>query len=161
MRYSLKSWATLALTAGFVALTHSARAELVDAVAATVDKEVVLYSELKAEIGSELTNIRRSEASVEDKQKAADNLVRQALEEAINSRLLVREAKKNPQLQVTDKELDVYIEELRKKFDTPEAFVKAVGGSVSEFRERYRQQKMAQYMSVSKMDSFESQVVVS
>ncbi len=159
MRQFSKSW--VAVLACLVALARPVCAEPVDAVLATVDKEVVLYSELMSEIGEEVQKLRQSSSSAEQFEKAADELIRQALEESINSRLLVREAKKIPQLEVTDKELDVYMEDTRKRFDTPEDFVKAVGGSVSDFRERKRQQFMAQRMSVSKMDSFESQVVIS
>jgi peptidyl-prolyl cis-trans isomerase SurA len=164
MRHSLRSCVAVALTAGVLALGRPSPAETVDMVAATVDKDVVLSSELKSAIGSELKKLQQSATSRDQYEKAADELVRQALEEAINSRLLVREAKKIPQLEVTDKELDAYLEDVRKRFDTPEEFVRevnSVSGSVSEFRERRRQLIMAARMSTSKQDAFEAEVVVS
>jgi peptidyl-prolyl cis-trans isomerase SurA len=158
MRLRTKSW--LAACA-FVTLARPAAAgDLVDLVAATVDKEVVLYSSLMIQIGRELESLRKTATSSQDFENKAEPLVRQALEESINTLLLAREARKIPQLEVTDKELDLDEEQIRKDYDTPEDFVRAVG-SVSEFRERRRQMTLARRMSAVRMDSFESEVVVS
>jgi len=157
MRHRSTLWLGVFIVLG---LARSAPAQLIDAVAATVDKEVVLYSTLTAQIGKELQSLRETSTTQAEYKEAADMLLRQALEESINTLLLAREARKIPQLEVTEKDLDLYLDEVRKLFDTPEAFVKEVG-SVSEFRERRRQALLAQRMGVMRMDAFEAEVIVS
>ena len=68
-----------------------------------MDKDVVLLSEIKSAIRSEIEELRDKSASDREFQVALDKLVRQALDEAINSRLLVREARKDPKLAVDEK----------------------------------------------------------
>lgn len=157
MRRTTKIWlaATICLC-----LVRSAPAEIIDAVAATVDKDVVLYSSLMSQVGRELQSMRKTASSQEEYTAAANELMRQVLEESINTLLLAREARKIPQLEVTDKDLDQRLEVFQKDFDTPEAYIKAVG-SVSEFRERQRQLMLAQRMGYSRMESFKAEVVIS
>lgn len=139
-----------------------ATAELVDAVAATVDREVVLYSELMSEIGDELDNLRRTATSAEDYNRAADALLKEALNQSIDARLLVREARKFPELEVSDKDVDDSIEETRATVDvTPEEFIQRIGGSMSEFRERRREQMLAQRVAYARASAFEKEIVIS
>lgn len=144
-----------------VVVAQPARAELVDAVAATVDREVVLYSELMAEIGPTLEELRRTATSREDYNKRADAELRKALNEAIDARLLVREARKFPELAVSDKDIDDRIEEIRTGANmTPERFIEVIG-SMSEFREHEREQLLAMRVAYARASSFEKEVVIS
>lgn len=148
-----------------IALSGSAYAELIDAVVATVDKEVILYSDLLVAIGEELDNLQRSVSSQQEYNRRADQLLRDALEQAIENRLLLREARKYPEIADTvENRLEEVMEQARERFDTQEEFVEAVrgvAGSVSEFREQQRRQLLAQGMSATRLASFENQVVVS
>ncbi len=157
MRHRSKFWLGLAVLA---ACSRPASGKLIDAVVATVDKDVVLYSSIMVQIGKELEMLKTTATSQEQYQSESDALVHQALEESINTLLLAREARKIPQLEVTEKDLDLYLEEVRKLFDTPEEFVREVG-SVSEFRDRRRDALLAQRMGGSRMAGFESEVVIS
>lgn len=149
--------------AALLALTPlCAAAELVDAVAATVDREVVLYSELMSEIGPELENLRRTATSREDYNRTADRLLKEALNQSIDARLLVREARKYPDLVISDKVIDEDIEEMRVNAGmTPEQFIQAIGGSMSEFRERRRQMMLAQSVAFARVSAFEKEIVIS
>jgi len=144
------------------AAARPAGAELVDAVAATVDREVVLYSELMSEIGPELEGLRRSATSREEYNRAADELMREAINQSIDARLLVREARKFPELAVSEKDVDETIEGMRASAGlTPEEFIQAIGGSMSEFRERQRARMLAMRVAYARVTSFEKEIVIS
>lgn len=158
----MRSLLAILLAAAPLCATPPVAAELVDAVAATVDREVVLYSELMTEIGPELENLRRTATSREDYNRAADTLLKEALNQSIDARLLVREARKFPELQVSDKDVDESIEQTRATVKaTPEEFIQMIGGSMSEFRERRRQQMLAQRVAYARVSAFEKDIVIS
>lgn len=158
----MRSFPAILLALAPLCAASSAVAELVDAVAATVDREVVLYSELMSEIGPELENLRRTATSREEYNRAADRLLKEALNQSIDARLLVREARKYPELEVSDKDVDLSIEDTRTTVKaTPEEFIKMIGGSMSEFRERRRQQMLAQRVAYSRVNAFEKEIVIS
>ncbi len=144
-----------------LAIHSAARSEMIDAVVATVDKEVILYSDLMSQIGLELEDMRQKAANPADYQRQADQLAKDALDNSIERLLMAREAKKYPEMAVSDKELDETIERIRKERGaTTEDFVKEIAGSMSEYREWVRNQMIAQRMTVSRTRSFESEVVV-
>lgn len=139
------------------------QAELVDAVVATVDKEVILYSEIVSIIGSELENIRNTSTSQREYDRRADELISETLEEAIESKILLREARKFS-IEVSDDEIETQIDSLRSNFDSEKEFmaaVQAAGESLSDLRERTRKRQMARIVSVSKLHSFEDEIIVS
>ena len=141
----------------------SAHAELVDAVVATVDKDVILYSEILAVIGSELDNIRGLATSQREYDRRADELIEETLEEAIESKILLRQARKFA-VEVSDEEIEERIDSLRAQYDSEEEFMadlQEVGESLSDFRERTRKQIMSQRLAYSKLRTIESEVVVS
>lgn len=141
------------------AVTRPVHAELVDAVAATVDKEVILYSDLMLAVGNELDKLRQSATSQQEYNQRANQLLKDALDQAIENRLLLREARKFPQFAVDDQDLDAYMKKIRERYANEEAFVKEVG-SVSEFRERQRELLQAQRMAYVRRQNFEDEVVV-
>jgi peptidyl-prolyl cis-trans isomerase SurA len=137
-------------------------AELVDAVAATVGNEVILYSEIIAQIQSSLDDLRRTAPSREAFESQADALVLQTLEEAIESKILLREALLLG-IQVTNEEVDASIEQFRRELGSNEAFMKALqdaGETLSDFRERQRKRLLAGRMYYGKLRDLEKQVIV-
>lgn len=140
-----------------------AQAEFVDAVVATVDREVILYSEIVSVIGVELENIRNSSQSQREYDRRADVLVKATLEEAIESKILLREARKFSVV-VSDEEVEERVDSLRDRYESDEEFMaelQAAGESLSDFRDRTRKQVMSQRLAYSKLVSLESEIVVS
>ena len=141
----------------------STHADLVDAVVATVDKEVILHSEIVYSIGSELDNIRATSTSQREYDRRAEKLIRDTLEEAIESKILLREARKFS-IEISDEDVEARIDSLRSNFDSEEEFTAALhaaGESLSDLRERTRKQQMARIVSVTKLNSFEDEIIVS
>lgn len=136
--------------------------DLIDAVVATVDKDVILYSDLMSQVGVAIEELRRTSATREDFLRESNELVQDALDNSIERLLMAREARKYPQLAVSDKELDEQIQRIREdKGSTIEDFVKEVaGGSMAEYREWVRTQIIALRMTMMKTRSFDSEVTV-
>lgn len=150
------------LLGGFLLYGAAVHAELVDAVAATVGNEVILYSEIIAQIQSSLDELRRSAPSREAFESQADALMLQTLEEAIESKILLREALLLG-VQVTSEEVDASIEQFRRELGSNEAFMKALedaGETLSDFRERQRKRLLAGRMYYGKLRDLEKQVIV-
>ena len=140
-----------------------ASAELVDGVAATVGTEVILHSELVKEIVPFLNNLRKSAASDAEFDRQADAQLRVALEEAIDNKILLREALLAG-LEIKDKAVEERIAEIRKRFNSDEEFQKElerVGETMSDFRERVRKQILAISMGSRKHHLFEKEADVS
>jgi parvulin-like peptidyl-prolyl isomerase len=138
-------------------------AELIDTVLANVGTEVILYSDIMAAIGSALPEIQRTSPSVQERDRRIGELVRSALEESIQSKLLYREAIRSG-LMVSDESVESEIEEIRDRFDTPEDFLKALeesGETMSDFREQTRKRILASYMGSTRLRELENDVVVS
>ncbi len=136
---------------------------LVDAVIATVDKEVILYSEVVGPIRSELENIQNATTSQSEYDRRTDKLIRDTLEEAIESKILFREARKFS-VQVTDEDVEAQIDSLRSNFDSEEEFMAAVqsaGESLSDLRERTRKRIMARGLADFKLRSLKEEIIVS
>lgn len=158
-----RTLATVFIACSLVAGSFSTSAELVDAVAATVDKEVILYSELIAEIGTEIESLRASATDAADFERRSTEIIRGALDLAIESKILYREAQKFD-VQITDDEIEERMQSIRELYDTPEEFIRelqAAGESVSDFRERAKKQMMSQRISYSKLRTLEEEIVVS
>jgi len=154
--------ATIA-TALIVLLTvRGGTAEVIDMVVASVDQEAILYSEILMAIQPELQRIQQESPSQEAYNDTVEKLVEDSLDEAIESKILYREALKFS-VQVPDDKVEEQIEQIRKTFDTNEAFIKALtesGETLSDFRERTRKRIMAQSVEVSKMNTLEEEIVV-
>ncbi len=145
------------------ASSMATHAELVDAVVATVGKEVILYSEIVSIIGSELENIQKTSTSQREYDRRADKLIDDTLEEAIESKILLREARKFS-IEISDNDIEAHLDSLRSNFDSEEEFmaaVQAAGESLSDLRERTRKQQMARIVAISKLTSFEDEIIVS
>ena len=137
--------------------------ELVDQILATVDTEAILQSEIMMEIAPRLAELQSTAADAESFQKAADALMGEALEQAIDAKLLLREALRAG-IEIEEKRIDEQLAEFKKLYDSPEQFTKeleAAGETLGDLRVRIRKQSMARAMAVRKQGEFEKQVVVS
>lgn len=141
--------------------TVTAETALVDAVVATVDKEVILYSEIVIAVQSELERIQNTVTSQSEIERLTDILIRDTLEEAIESKILYREARKLP-IPELDEWVEEQIDSVRSSYDSEEEFIAtAAGGSLSDLRERIRKQRMAQILAVSKLSRLAEEIIVS
>lgn len=146
----------LALLALGVTVATVSSAELIDAVVATVDKEVILQSDIVTEIRPALQGLSGGEAE-------AQKLFNTALDQAIEQKILYREGVLND-IKITDAQLEERIKKYRDQFDSEEAFVKALsdaGETISDFRERIRKQTVALSMGMSKRFQLEKEITVS
>lgn len=152
------------LAAGIFALAPKpvAEAALLDAIVATVDTEVILYSELLSEVREELEKIQRSAGSDAEYEAESEKLLKAALDQAIETKLLYREAQIIG-IEVTDEEVEVQVEGLRDLFDSNEAFMRELeraDETLSDFRTRVRKRIMAQRLAYSRMKQYEAEEVV-
>lgn len=145
-----------------VLLALHARAALVDGVVATVDNEAILHSDLVEEAGPLLASLRRNAASEEQFRQEADKAIREALDQAIERKLLYRQAQLAG-MSVTDEQVEDRLNMIRKEYGSDAQFQEMTqeAGAMTEFRERLRQQVMALSMARSKQTQFEKEAVVS
>lgn len=140
-----------------------ASAEIVDQVVANVDTEVILLSDIMTEIGPQIADLRREAPNEEAFNKAVQDKVRATLDQAIENRILLREAQLAG-ASVDDATVEKRLEEYRKLFDTNEEFLReleAAGETMSDLRTRLRKQMLAVTMASRKMEELEDGVVVS
>lgn len=140
-----------------------AHGEIVDAVIASVDTEVILYSEVMAEIQQEIATVRRNASSSEEFNRRAEELMRGTLEQAIEGKILLREALLIG-VEAGDDVVESRIDSLRQLYETNEEFLRdleSAGETLRDYRERVRKQILAQRMAVGRLRAFEQEVVVS
>jgi parvulin-like peptidyl-prolyl isomerase len=139
------------------------RAEIVDKVLAVVDTEAILLSDVLMEIGPALNDLRASAASAEEFDRAADKQVRATLDQAIENRILLREAQLAG-IEVEDAQVEKRLEDYKKLFDSNQAFMEELersGQTLSDVRARLRKQMLARTMAVRKLHEFEEGVTIS
>lgn len=144
------------------ALARPAKADIVDAIVATVDTEVILYSEILAEIQPRIQELRVQAPSQAEFDRLSDELLRATLEQAVESKILLREAQLLG-LEVSDEQIDSQIKTFRAAFANEEFLreLEKAGETLNDFRERIRKQMVAQVMNVRKRRALESDVIVS
>lgn len=150
----------VALTALTSGMAHG---ELIDSIAAVVDQEVILFSEIQGAIASEIQNIRATATSQAEFEKAINDLLLQTLEEGIAAKILYREALRASVI-VDDKEVEERIDSVRNSYETNEEFMEFLnnmGETLSDNRDRVRKQIMAQRMSGTKFRELERSIVIS
>ncbi len=139
------------------------QADIVDQVVANVDTEVILLSDIMAELGPQIADIRRDAPNEEAFNEALQEKIRATLDQAIENRILLREAQLAG-LSVDDDTVEKRLEEYRKLYDTNEAFLReleSAGETMSDLRTRLRKQMLSRTMAIRKMREFEDGVVVS
>lgn len=138
------------------------QAQVVDAVLATVDQDVILLSDVMNEIGPALYDLRQQGLSPGEMAQREEALIRDALDQAIQNTLLVRQARLMG-LEIPSSEVDQRLEELRGRYPSEEAFMEdleASGETISEIRSRLRRQLMAINVGMMKRRELEQDVVV-
>ena len=141
-----------------VSLSFQATSEIVDAIVATVDTEVILRSDVVAEIGPLLAG--KSEAEIA---RDGEKLFNDALEQSIEQKILYREGVLND-IKITDDQVEERIKGIRERYDTEDAFLDALreaGETPGDFRERIRKQTVALSMGISKRRYLEREAVIS
>lgn len=150
------------LTAACAAFSGMASAEVVDQILATVDTEVILQSDVMGEIAADINQLR-GQASGEEFNTRAEELLRQGLEQAVEEKILLREAKLAG-LSIEDKDIDAQLNEIRGRYESTEAFLKDLEGyglTQSDLRENLRDRVLALRMANRKIQELSRQIVVS
>jgi parvulin-like peptidyl-prolyl isomerase len=140
-----------------------ASAELIDSIAAMVDQEIILVSEIREAIASQVPILRQNATSQEEFERAFTQLMTQALEEIIQSKILYREALRAG-IEIHDADVENNVNDFRKTFEKEEdfmAYLNEAGVTLNSYRDRIRKQMMARYMSGTKRQMLESEVVIS
>jgi parvulin-like peptidyl-prolyl isomerase len=139
------------------------QAEVVDQVLATVDKEAILQSEIMGEIGPKVAEIRKNARNEADFNKAFDKLIQETLDQAIENKILLREALLVG-AEIEEDRVDERLQEIKDMYDSQEEFLKELadaGETVGDLRIRIRKQYLARSMAVSKQRQLEKDVIVS
>lgn len=154
---------TSLVAVGVLLCAGSAWGEPVDAILATVDTEVILRSDILAEIAPALSDLRNKAGSQEEFDRQVEAQLRAALDQAIEGRILLREALLAG-LEVRDDQVEARLDEVRKRYPSNEAFLKELeeaGETVSDFRNHVRKQILAISYGLQKRRGFEQEAVVS
>lgn len=141
----------------------AAYAELVDQVVATVDKEPILMSDLMAEIGPQLRDLRSQASSQADLDRLLDKKLRDTLNQAIENRLLLREGQLAG-ITIDNATVDQRFEEYKKLYPSNDEFMKDVersGQTITEIKARLKKQMIARSMSVRKTKELEQGITIS
>jgi len=120
----------------------SARAELVDRVAAVVNNDIISLSEVEKRAAPELAKVDQDAVGAERAQKRAAAL-KKTLDTMIDEKLVDMELKEL-KVTITDKEVDAAVDEVKKSYNlTDEQLQQAVareGYTIAEYREQMRKQ---------------------
>ncbi|MCK4905595.1 peptidylprolyl isomerase [bacterium] len=112
-------------------------AAIIDYIVATVDKEIITYSELKEKLAIVIEHYQKvySGDDLENRLKQARESI---LNEIIEEKILLINAEKE-KVKVTEEEIEKNIEEFKKEFSTPDEFyagLKKEGLTLAEFKEK-------------------------
>jgi peptidyl-prolyl cis-trans isomerase SurA len=133
------------LFAGALLLASSARAELVDRVAAVVNSEIIPLSDVEAHAAPELAQAR---AEAKDRASVRREILKRVLDQMIGEKLLEAEMKEL-NIDVTDQEVDAAMEDVRKQQNwTPEqleAALRQEGYTVRKYREEGLRPRLQRY----------------
>lgn len=144
------------------ALVGAASAAVVDQILATVDKEVILQSDVMAEIAADLNQLR-GQVSGEEFNRQAEELLKKGLDQAVEEKILLREAKLAG-LTVEDRDIDAQLDDIKRRYESTEAFLADLdkyGITQGELRENLRNRVLALQMANRKVQELSRQVVVS
>ncbi len=152
----------VALMLSVVFVPNAFAAQTVDGVIATVGNEVILQSDLMQELAPVIAEYRRTAADEEEFNKMVDAQLRQALDQAIEYKILLREALLAGAT-IPDDAVEEKVNDIKKRFGTNEQFEKELataGQTMGDLRTRVREQIMAISMGMQKRREFEKQVEV-
>jgi peptidyl-prolyl cis-trans isomerase SurA len=127
----------------FLLSSLSSAQEVLDRIVAVIGNQIILESELKAQLALYATQFG---VDLKDEQKRKE-LEKELLEQMINDNLLLIQAQKDTTIEVTPKEVETGVEEQLKKvksqFASEEAFqdqLKAEGLTENELKKKYKEQ---------------------
>lgn len=144
-------------------LAAAASASVVDAVVATVGNEVILMSEVMEDVEPIVPELRQAAQSEAQFTLEMRRAMQEALDQAIEFKILFRQAQLAG-LQVEDSHIEQRLAEVRRRYPSEAAFQDALrdaGESMSDIRERLRQQTMAIGMGFQKRRQLEREVTIS
>lgn len=147
----------------FILAGVAVQADIVDQIAATVDTEVILYSDLISEVSPVLQDIQAKSPTREVFDREREKVVREALDTAVERKILYREAFLAG-IEVKDKEIEERLNKIIEGYNSVEEFRRALeeaGENMSDFRENLRKQIMAITFGTIKRKDFEKDVVIS
>jgi len=159
----------LGALAAFCVIGGAGRGEIVDSIVATVGDEVILHSEIMSAIALDLDQLRRQTPDEEAFARRADALMREALDQAIDAKILLRQAVLSD-VQVPNEQVERDIERIRQDLfpsnggSSETAFLdylEELGLTMSTLRTQRRKQLLALKMATVKREKFEKDVVVS
>jgi parvulin-like peptidyl-prolyl isomerase len=154
-KYKMKGILTLGIV--LAVPVFCAGAEMVDGIVATVGSEPILQSELMQEIAPILNELRDMSKSEEEFNQKAMGQLREALDQAIEYKILLREALLAGH-SITDEQVEQRITEIKKRFGSNEEFMaelEKAGETMGDFRGRIKKQILALSMGMLKRKEFE------
>jgi peptidyl-prolyl cis-trans isomerase SurA len=122
-------------------LAKKGDATTVDGIVAVVDDEVITKSELNVVLFSVYGEYKKSYSGQQLIRKM-DEARRDILNQMIEEKLIINAAKQTD-IEVTDKEVDEKIEDLKKRFNSEQEFINALkdqGVTIRDLRKRFRQE---------------------
>lgn len=149
----MKHWFWGMVLTLFLSVNFLASAELVDTIAAKVDDEVILLSEIREQVDKYLFIMQEESTSQADYKQKVEQLLEETLEESIETKILYREAVRFA-VDVHSSRVEKSIDNLRVRFKNEEefmAYLSNAGVSLSDYRERERKKLMAGDLARSKM----------
>jgi len=155
--------ATIMLLSAFAAPLH---AEIIDSIIATVDNEIILRSDILLLIEPYIERTRLQATTEQEYETKFAELIRVALEENINTKLLYRAALLAGLQEISDEQVEKEVERIRKSLDygTLQEFVETLkenGLTMSEFKQVQRKGIMASSMISHKRRTFRAEVSIS
>ncbi|NUM54258.1 MAG: peptidyl-prolyl cis-trans isomerase [Candidatus Hydrogenedentes bacterium] len=140
----------------------AARADIVDQVVATVDKEAILMSDLMAEIGPQLRDLRAQATSQADLDQLLARKMRDTLDQAIENRILLREGQLAGVV-IDDATVDQRFEEFKRLYPSNDEFMADIeksGQTVTDIKERLKKQMIARTMAARKTTELEKGITI-
>ncbi len=152
------------LCVGIMLFTGAAvgQTTIVDEIVATVGSEPILRSDILDEIQPLIMNLQATITSQEAFNRELEKVFRDALDQAIDQKILYRQAQQMG-MQVPDDAIEERLTMIRRQYDSEEEFNRILqqsGETLSDFRDSMRKQIMAISFGMQKRREFEQQVVV-
>jgi parvulin-like peptidyl-prolyl isomerase len=151
------------LLIGLLFAAAVAEAEMIDSVLATVNTEVILFSDVMNSIAPAVRETQLRARSAEEFDRDVQALLAAGLDQAIENKILLREATLAG-LDVDDETVEKRLAEFKERFPSNEAFLEELarsGNTVGDLRSHLREQLLARHMAVAKRNALEKDVVVS
>ena len=158
----MKHWFRGMGVAALVLASMSTSAELVDTIAAKVDQEVILLSELRAQIYPQLPILQQESATTTEYNEKVDALLQETLRESIETKILYREAVRMG-MELHESVIEDDVKSFRAQFKTDEefmAYLNEKGETLSNYREQQVKRYMAAEVGKTKMRTLRDEVVI-